>query len=62
MLRRDQRDRVVEFFDGIVGKRRIEFVDASAINDRLLETLRERRVRRLHAGLQPVQVGGLARS
>ena len=25
MLRRDQRDRIVEFFDGIVGKRRIEY-------------------------------------
>jgi F-type H+-transporting ATPase subunit gamma len=37
MLRRDQRERVVEFFDGIVGKRRIEYVDVQRINDRLLE-------------------------
>jgi F-type H+-transporting ATPase subunit gamma len=37
MLRRDQRDRVVEFFDGIVGKRRIEFVDIQRIADRVLE-------------------------
>ena len=37
MLRRDQRDRVVEFFDGIVGKRRIEYVDSQRIADRVLE-------------------------
>ena len=37
MLRRDQRDRVVEFFDGIVGKKRIEFADAQRVTDRILE-------------------------
>ena len=37
MLRRDQRDRIVEFFDGIVGKRRIEYVDAQRVTDRVLE-------------------------
>lgn len=37
MLRRDQRDRIVEFFDGIVGKRRIEFADAQRVTDRILE-------------------------
>lgn len=37
MLRRDQRDRIVEFFDGIVGKRRIEFTDAQRVTDRILE-------------------------
>ena len=40
MLRRDQRDRVVEFFDGIVGKRRIEYVDSQRIADRVLEMLK----------------------
>jgi F-type H+-transporting ATPase subunit gamma len=37
MLRRDQRDRIVEFFDGIVGKRRIEYADAQRVTERLLE-------------------------
>jgi F-type H+-transporting ATPase subunit gamma len=37
LLRRDQRDRMVEFFDGIVGKRRIEYVDAQRVTDRVLE-------------------------
>jgi F-type H+-transporting ATPase subunit gamma len=37
MLRRDQRDRIVEFFDGIVGKRRIEFVDAQRVTERVLD-------------------------
>lgn len=37
MLRRDQRDRIVEFFDGIVGKRRIEYADAQRVTDRVLE-------------------------
>lgn len=37
MLRRDQRERMVEFFDGIVSKRRIEFVDAQRITERVLE-------------------------
>lgn len=37
MLRRDQRDRIVEFFDGIVSKRRIEYVDAQRITERVLE-------------------------
>ncbi len=37
MLRRDQRDRMVEFFDGIVSKRRIEYVDAQRITERVLE-------------------------
>ena len=58
MLRRDQRDRIVEFFDGIVGKRRIEYVDAQRVTERVLELYAGRRVRRLHADLQQVQVGG----
>jgi F-type H+-transporting ATPase subunit gamma len=37
MLRRDQRDRIIEFFDGIVGKRRIEFADAQRVTERVLE-------------------------
>jgi F-type H+-transporting ATPase subunit gamma len=37
MLRRDQRDRIVEFFDGIVGKRRIEYADAQRVTERVLE-------------------------
>jgi F-type H+-transporting ATPase subunit gamma len=37
MLRRDQRERIVEFFDGIVGKRRIEFADAQRVAERVLE-------------------------
>jgi F-type H+-transporting ATPase subunit gamma len=37
LLRRDQRDRIVEFFDGIVGKRRIEYVDAQRVTERVLE-------------------------
>ncbi len=37
LLRRDQRDRILEFFDGIVGKRRIEYVDAQRVTERLLE-------------------------
>jgi F-type H+-transporting ATPase subunit gamma len=37
MLRRDQRDRFVEVFDGIVGKRRLEFTDAQRIAERVLE-------------------------
>lgn len=37
LLRRDQRDRIVEYFDGIVGKRRIEFADAQRIADRILQ-------------------------
>ncbi len=37
MLRRDQRERMVEFFDGIVSKRRIEYVDAQRITERVLE-------------------------
>ena len=37
LLRRDQRERIVEFFDGIVGKRRIEYVDAQRVADRVLE-------------------------
>ena len=37
LLRRDQRDRIVEFFDGIAGKRRIEFADAQRVADRVLE-------------------------
>ena len=37
LLRRDQRDRIVEFFDGIVGKRRIEYVDAQRLTERVLE-------------------------
>ena len=36
-LRRDNRDRIVENFEGVVGKRRIEFADARRIADRLLE-------------------------
>ena len=41
MLRRDQRDRIVEFFDGIVGKRRIEFADAQRVAERILEMYEE---------------------
>ena len=41
MLRRDQRDRIVEFFDGIVGKRRIEFADAQRVTERILEMYEE---------------------
>lgn len=37
MLRREYRDRIVEYFDDIVGKKRIEFADAQRITDRLLE-------------------------
>ena len=37
MLRRDQRERIIEFFDGIVGKRRIEFADAQRVAERVLE-------------------------
>lgn len=37
LLRRDQRDRIIEYFDGIVGKRRIEFADARKIADRILQ-------------------------
>jgi F-type H+-transporting ATPase subunit gamma len=37
MLRRDNRDKLIEHFDGIVGKRRMEFADVQPIADRLLE-------------------------
>ena len=37
MLRRDNRDRIVEYFDGVVGKKRIEFADADRIASRVLE-------------------------
>jgi F-type H+-transporting ATPase subunit gamma len=37
MLRREYRDRIVEFFDGIVSKRRIEFADAERVASRVLE-------------------------
>ena len=37
MLRRDYRDLIVEYFDGIAGKRRIEFADAQRVADRILE-------------------------
>ena len=37
LLRRDQRERILEFFDGIVGKRRIEYVDAQRVTERVLE-------------------------
>jgi F-type H+-transporting ATPase subunit gamma len=37
MLRRDQQERIAEFFDGIAGKRRIEFADAQRVADRVLE-------------------------
>ncbi|HEX8373708.1 MAG TPA: F0F1 ATP synthase subunit gamma [Geminicoccaceae bacterium] len=36
MLRRDHRDKLVEHFDGVVGKRRAEFADVQAMTDRLL--------------------------
>jgi len=36
-LRRDQRDRIVDFFDGIVGKRRIEFADAQRVAEHVLK-------------------------
>ena len=38
MLRRDNRDKLIEHFDGIVGKRRMQFADVRPIADRLLET------------------------
>lgn len=37
MLRRDHRDRIVEYFDGIVGKRRIEFADAQRVAEKVLQ-------------------------
>lgn len=37
VLRRDQRDRFVEFFDGIVNKRRIEFADAQRVAEKVLQ-------------------------
>lgn len=37
MLRRDQRDRIVDFFDGIVGKKRIEFADAGRVAEKVLQ-------------------------
>jgi F-type H+-transporting ATPase subunit gamma len=37
ILRRDQRDRFVEFFDGIVNKRRIEFADAQRVAEKVLQ-------------------------
>jgi F-type H+-transporting ATPase subunit gamma len=36
-LRRDNRDRIVETFEGVVGKRRVDYADARRIADRLLE-------------------------
>src|SRR5918912_1143220 len=36
-LRRDNRDRIVETFEGVVGKRRVDFADARRVPDRLLE-------------------------
>jgi F-type H+-transporting ATPase subunit gamma len=35
-LRRDNRERIVEFFDGVVGKRRIDFADARTIAEAVL--------------------------
>jgi F-type H+-transporting ATPase subunit gamma len=35
-LRRDQGDRIVEYFEGIVGKRRLEFADADKVAQRIL--------------------------
>jgi F-type H+-transporting ATPase subunit gamma len=37
MLRRDYRDRIVEFFDDIVSKKRLEFADAQRVADRVLD-------------------------
>jgi F-type H+-transporting ATPase subunit gamma len=37
VLRRDQRDRTLEFFDGIVAKRRIEFTDAQRVAEKVLQ-------------------------
>lgn len=37
MLRRDHREKIIEFFDGIVAKRRIEYADANKVAGRLLE-------------------------
>ena len=37
MLRRDHRDRIVEYFDGIAGKRRLDFADAQMVAERVLE-------------------------
>ena len=36
MLRRDNRDKLIEHFDGIVGKRRMEFADVQPLAERLL--------------------------
>jgi F-type H+-transporting ATPase subunit gamma len=37
MLRRDNRDKLIEHFDGIVGKRRMDYADVRPIAERLLE-------------------------
>jgi len=37
MLRRDHRDDIVEFVDGVVGKKRLEFADAVMIAQKILE-------------------------
>src|SRR4051812_20307594 len=37
MLRRDYRDRIVEFFDGVVSKKRMEFADAQQVANRVLD-------------------------
>ena len=36
MLRRDHRDKLIEHFDGVIGKRRTEFADVQPVAERLL--------------------------
>ena len=36
-LRRDNRDRIVEVVEGVIGKRRVDYADARRVADRLLE-------------------------
>ncbi len=36
MLRRDNRDKLIEHFDGVIGKRRMEFADVQPVAERLL--------------------------
>src|SRR5918998_935811 len=36
MLRRDNRDKLIEHFDGVVGKRRMEFADVRPVAEKLL--------------------------
>lgn len=36
-LRRDYRDQIIDYVDGVAGKRRIEFTDAAAVAQRIVE-------------------------